>query len=100
VRARTRAEAAKRTATRENTMHGWFWFVLIGLISGWLAGRLMNGSGFGILGDIVLGILGAVVGGWIFGQLGFRAGGFLGSVVVATVGAVVLIFGIRLLKKV
>lgn len=81
-------------------MHGWFWFVLIGLISGWLAGRLMNGSGFGILGDIVLGILGAVVGGWIFGQLGFRAGGFLGSVVVATVGAVVLIFGIRLLKKV
>lgn len=81
-------------------MHGWFWFVLIGLVSGWLAGRLMNGSGFGILGDIVLGILGAVVGGWIFGQLGFRAGGFIGSVVVATVGAVVLIFGIRLLKKV
>lgn len=80
-------------------MHGWFWFLLVGLISGWLAGTLMKGSGFGLLGDILLGILGAVVGGWIFGLLGISATGFIGSIVTATVGAAALIFGIRLIKS-
>jgi uncharacterized membrane protein YeaQ/YmgE (transglycosylase-associated protein family) len=76
------------------------WFILVGLIAGWLAGKLMKGGGFGVIGDIVVGILGALVGGFIFGSLGVSGGGgLLGSIAVATVGAVILIFVVRLFKK-
>jgi uncharacterized membrane protein YeaQ/YmgE (transglycosylase-associated protein family) len=77
------------------------WFILVGLIAGWFAGMLVKGGGFGVLGDIVVGVLGALVGGFLFGFLGFSGGGgLLGSIVVATVGAVVLIFVLRLIKRV
>jgi len=76
------------------------WFILVGLIAGWLAGVLVKGGGFGVVGDIVVGVLGALVGGFLFGVLGFSGGeGLLGSIVVATVGAVVLIFVLRLIKR-
>jgi uncharacterized membrane protein YeaQ/YmgE (transglycosylase-associated protein family) len=76
------------------------WFILVGLIAGWLAGKLMKGGGFGVIGDIVVGILGALVGGFLFGTLGVSTGGgLLGAIAVATVGAVVLIFVVRLFKK-
>jgi len=65
-----------------------------------LAGVLVKGGGFGVVGDIVVGILGALVGGFLFGVLGFSGGGgLLGSIVIATVGAVVLIFVLRLIKS-
>ena len=77
------------------------WFILVGLVAGWLAGMLVKGGGFGVIGDIVVGVLGALVGGFLFGFLGFSGGGgLLGSIVVATVGAVVLIFVLRLIKRV
>jgi len=61
---------------------------------------LVKGGGFGVVGDIVVGILGALVGGFLFGVLGFSGGGgLLGSIVIATVGAVVLIFVRRLIKR-
>ncbi|MGI4846578.1 MAG: GlsB/YeaQ/YmgE family stress response membrane protein [Janthinobacterium lividum] len=76
------------------------WFILIGLIAGWLAGMLVKGGGFGIIGDMVVGILGALLGGFLFGQLGISAGGgMLGSIVVATIGAIILIFILRLIKR-
>ena len=76
------------------------WFLLVGLIAGWLAGKFMKGGGFGIVGDIVVGILGALVGGFLFGLLGISTdGGLLGAIVVATVGAVILIFIVRKLKR-
>lgn len=75
------------------------WFLLIGLAAGWLAGQLVKGSGFGVLGDMVLGILGAIAGGYLFRQLGITAGGLAGSLVMATVGAVVLLVIVRLIKK-
>jgi uncharacterized membrane protein YeaQ/YmgE (transglycosylase-associated protein family) len=53
------------------------WWVLVGLIAGWAAGRIMKGGGYGVAMDIVLGIVGAVVGGWLVGILGFQAGGFI-----------------------
>ncbi len=82
-------------------MHGRgiIWILLVGLIAGWLAGKIMKGSGFGVVGDIVLGVLGAVVGGWLFGLLGIAAWGFLGSIVVAVVGAVALLYLVRLVKR-
>ena len=77
------------------------WFILIGLCAGWLAGRLVKGGGSGLVGDIVVGVIGSVIGGFIFGKLGISAGGgFLGSLVVATVGAVVLIYLLRLIKRI
>jgi uncharacterized membrane protein YeaQ/YmgE (transglycosylase-associated protein family) len=76
------------------------WFILIGLVAGWLAGLLVKGGGFGAIGDIVLGVLGALVGGVLFRALGASAGGGpLGSIVVATIGAVVLILAVRLIKR-
>jgi uncharacterized membrane protein YeaQ/YmgE (transglycosylase-associated protein family) len=76
------------------------WFVLVGLIAGWLAGVLVKGGGFGVLGDIVIGIVGALVGGLLFSALGVSSGGgLLGAIVVATIGAIVLIVLLRLIKR-
>lgn len=75
-------------------------FIVIGLIAGWLAGILVKGGGFGVLGDIVVGILGAVIGGYIFGAVGIGGWGLLGGVLVATVGAILLIFVLRLIRRV
>ena len=76
------------------------WFILIGLIAGCLAGQLMKGGGFGVVGDIVIGIIGALIGGYVFGVMGISTGGgLIGSIIVATVGAVIFIFLLRLLKR-
>ena len=67
--------------------------ILIGLIAGWLAGKLMRGRGFGLIGDLVLGLIGGVVGGWIFTQLNVPGpNGAIGAIFVATIGAVILVF--------
>jgi uncharacterized membrane protein YeaQ/YmgE (transglycosylase-associated protein family) len=71
----------------------------IGAVAGWLAGMLMKGGGYGLLGDIVIGIIGAFIGGFLFGLLGISAGGLIGQIITATAGAVVLIFVLRLVKK-
>lgn len=71
----------------------------IGAVAGWLAGVIMSGSGYGLLGDIVLGIIGAFIGGFLFGLLGISAGGLVGQIISATVGAIVLIFILRMFKK-
>ena len=76
------------------------WFILIGLIAGWLAGVLVRGGGFGVIGDIIVGMLGALLGGFLFRSLGlFPGGGLLSAILVATIGAVVLIFIVRLVKR-
>ena len=76
------------------------WFILIGLVAGWLAGVLVRGGGFGVIGDIVVGVLGALLGGFLFRSLGlFPGGGLLSAILVATIGAVVLIFIVRLIKR-
>lgn len=72
------------------------WFLFVGLIAGWLAGQIMSGSGFGILGDIVIGVVGAFLGGFVFNLLGLNAHGTIGSIVMATVGAIVLLWLLRL----
>jgi uncharacterized membrane protein YeaQ/YmgE (transglycosylase-associated protein family) len=74
-------------------------FLAIGAIAGWLAGILMKGGGFGLLGNIVVGIIGAVVGGVVFGFLGITAGGMIGSTITATAGAALLLFIVGLIKK-
>src|SRR5207245_11339301 len=80
-------------------MGGFIYWILVGLIAGWLAGKVMKGGGYGVVADIVLGILGGIVGGWGFGMLGLRAGGLVGSLVVAVVGAVIVVWITRRLNK-
>jgi uncharacterized membrane protein YeaQ/YmgE (transglycosylase-associated protein family) len=81
-------------------MGGLIYWVVVGLIAGWVAGKVMKGGGYGVLVDIVLGILGGVVGGWVFGLLGLGpAHGLIGSIIVSFVGAVILVWIVRQLKK-
>jgi uncharacterized membrane protein YeaQ/YmgE (transglycosylase-associated protein family) len=76
-----------------------YWLV-VGLIDGWLAGLVMKGGGYGIIVDILLGIVGGWLGGWLFGRLGiWPAGGMIGSIIVAFVGAVILVGITRILKR-
>jgi uncharacterized membrane protein YeaQ/YmgE (transglycosylase-associated protein family) len=76
------------------------WFVLIGLAAGWLAGQLSKGDGFGILADLVVGMIGAILGGFVLPTMGVSAwGGLLDSLIVATFGAVVFVFAIHQFKK-
>lgn len=77
------------------------WFLIVGLVAGWLAGLLVKGGGFGLLGDLVVGVIGALLGGFLSTRLGFAAGGGLfGSIIVATIGAVILLLILRLVKRV
>ncbi len=71
------------------------WFLLIGAIAGWLAGLIMKGGGFGLIGNMVVGVLGSVVGGYLFQSVGVAAGGL----VTAVIGAIVLLFIVGILKK-
>jgi uncharacterized membrane protein YeaQ/YmgE (transglycosylase-associated protein family) len=74
-------------------------FLIIGLIAGWLAGRLMKGEGFGLFGNLILGVVGAFVGGFALRIVGFTAVGFIGELITATLGAVMLIYLGRVLRK-
>ena len=72
-------------------------FVLIGLIAGALAGRVVSGHGYGIIGDLIVGVVGAFLGGWLFTVVfGMAGGGFIRSLATALVGAVILLWLIRL----
>jgi uncharacterized membrane protein YeaQ/YmgE (transglycosylase-associated protein family) len=68
------------------------YFLLIGLAAGWLAGQIMRRRSFGLVGNLVVGVLGAFLGGFLFRLLGFAAVGLLGSLIAATVGAILLVF--------
>jgi len=78
------------------SIHGFIGWIIIGLIAGWIAGHLARGRGFGCIVDVILGLIGAVIGGWIFTRLGISAIGFWGSLAAATVGAVLLVLIARL----
>jgi uncharacterized membrane protein YeaQ/YmgE (transglycosylase-associated protein family) len=74
--------------------------IIVGLIAGWLAGQVMKGGGYGILMDTLLGLVGGIVGGWVFTSLGiWPSGGMLGSIIVSFVGAVILVAITRMLKR-
>jgi uncharacterized membrane protein YeaQ/YmgE (transglycosylase-associated protein family) len=75
--------------------------LLVGLVAGWLAGQIVRGRGFGLIGDLVVGVVGAFIGSWLFGALGIFIGmGLLGTIISATIGAVILVAIIRLVRRV
>jgi len=72
------------------------WFLLIGLISGWLAGMISRGGGFGIWGNLITGVVGSFIGGYLFSFMGISAYGTIGSIISSTVGAIILLWVIRM----
>lgn len=76
-----------------SSLLGW---IIIGLLAGWIAGEVSRGAGFGCLGNVAIGMVGSILGGWIFSRLGIFGGGFVYSLAAATVGAVVLVLIARL----
>jgi len=80
-------------------IHGITWWIIVGLIAGWAAGKIMKGGGYGVVADIFLGIVGGILGGWVVGLLGLGAGGLIWSILVAILGAVILIWITRLIKR-
>ena len=80
-----------------NYQRGLIGWIVIGLIAGWLAGKISRGEGYGCITDIVLGLVGSLLGGWIFVRLGILGGGFIYSLAAATLGAVILVSVVHLI---
>jgi len=78
---------------------GLIWMLLIGALAGFLAGKIMKGSGFGVLGNIVVGIVGAILGGFLFSIVGLAAYGLIGQLIMAVIGACVLLWIVGMIKK-
>ena len=75
-------------------------WLVIGAVAGWLAGQVVAGGGFGLIGDIVVGIIGAVVGGWLLPQLGiYIGGGIIGAIINAAIGAIIVLLVVRLVVR-
>jgi uncharacterized membrane protein YeaQ/YmgE (transglycosylase-associated protein family) len=75
------------------------WVIVIGILAGWIAGKIMRGHGFGLLGDLIVGVIGSLLGSFIFGLLGLGAYGLIGRLVIAIAGAVILLWLIRFIKR-
>jgi uncharacterized membrane protein YeaQ/YmgE (transglycosylase-associated protein family) len=83
------------------TTEGLLVFLIIGAIAGWLAGLVVKGGGFGLIGDIVVGVIGAFIAGWLFPRIGFHLGtGIAASIVSAMIGAIVLLLVVRLIRRI
>ena len=75
------------------------WYIIIGIVAGFLAGKIMRGGGFGLIINLLLGILGGVLGGWVFALFGLAASGLIGSLITSTVGAILVLWIASLFSK-
>ncbi len=75
------------------------WVILLGIAAGWIAGQITKGSGFGLVGDLVVGVVGSLLGSFLFGLVGLGAYGLLGRLLISVVGAIVLLWLIRFIKR-
>jgi uncharacterized membrane protein YeaQ/YmgE (transglycosylase-associated protein family) len=100
---RSACDAAFESKCRGNKMNmsseSLLVILFVGLVAGWLAGQIVRGTGFGIIGDIIVGVLGAFIGSWLLPQLGIHLGtGMISAIVNATIGAVLLLLAVRLVR--
>ena len=101
---RSTARSHQPVSTRRSVMHmsveSLLIILLIGAIAGWLAGQIVQGTGFGLVGDIIIGIVGAFIASWLFPQLGIHLGaGIVAAIIAATIGAVLLLVIVRLVRR-
>jgi len=75
------------------------WVIVIGILAGWLAGEITKGRGFGILGDLIVGVIGSLLGSFVFGLLGIYAGSLVGRLILAVIGAILLLYLIRFIRR-
>jgi uncharacterized membrane protein YeaQ/YmgE (transglycosylase-associated protein family) len=75
-------------------------WIIVGVIAGWLTGLIVKRRGFGLIGDLIMGLLGGLIGGWLFRLVGWTANTWLGEIVVAVIGGVILVTIVRLLRRV
>jgi uncharacterized membrane protein YeaQ/YmgE (transglycosylase-associated protein family) len=75
------------------------WTLVIGIVAGWLAGQIWKGSGFGLLGDMIIGVIGSLLGGFVFGLLGIYAWGFIGRLIISLIGALLLLYLMKLVRR-
>ena len=78
---------------------GFIWYIIIGIVAGFLAGKIMRDGGFGLIINLLLGILGGVLGGWVFALFGLAASGLIGSLITSTVGAILVLWIASLFSK-
>lgn len=76
------------------------WFLIIGIVAGWLAGQISRGGGFGLWGNMATGVAGSFIGGYLFSLMGFSAFGTIGTLISSTVGAIILLWVIRMFTRV
>jgi uncharacterized membrane protein YeaQ/YmgE (transglycosylase-associated protein family) len=74
-------------------------FLLIGMAAGWLAGKLVKGRGFGVIENLIICVIGALIGGFVFGALNVSVGGVLGQLIAATVGAIILLYLLKFIRR-
>jgi uncharacterized membrane protein YeaQ/YmgE (transglycosylase-associated protein family) len=79
-------------------MPNWLWWIIIGIAAGWIAGQVMKGSGYGLLGDLIIGAIGGLIGGYVFGLLKIPSSGIWGALITAVVGAILLIAVVRAIR--
>ena len=81
------------------TLQGFLAFLVLGALAGWISGLISKGQGFGLAGNMVVGIVGAFLGGFLFGLLGISAHNFLGQLIFAVIGALLFLWLLRFIKK-
>ena len=75
------------------------WVVVIGILAGWLAGQITKGKGFGLFGDLIVGVIGSLLGSFVFGLLGIYASSLVGRLILAVIGAILLLYSIRFVRR-
>ena len=75
-------------------------WIISGIVAGWIAGLLVRGRGFGLIGDLIIGLIGGLIGGWLAGLLGVQTSGWIAQILVAAIGAVILVAAIRLVRRI
>ncbi len=93
------SEPKNRAGTMNMSSESLLVILFVGLVAGWLAGHIVRGTGFGIIGDLIVGILGAFIGSWLLPQLGIHLGaGMISAIINATIGAILLLLVVRLVR--
>jgi len=77
---------------KNNGIMNFLWYIIIGIVAGYLAGTIMRGGGFGLVINLILGVVGGVLGGWVFGLFGITATGIIGSLITSVIGAILVLW--------
>ena len=87
------------TQIKKSDIMAFIWYIIIGIIAGFVAGKLMRGGGFDLIVNLVVGIIGGVLGGWLFGLIGISTSSIIGNLITSVVGAIVLLWIVGIISR-